>query len=54
MPTLSYLIFNKHLPLTKDVIKQFVEEIDKLYKRFKKTNDLDNINVLKNKLESLL
>ncbi len=54
MPTLSYLIFNKHIPLTEDVIDNFIIEIEKLFKKFKEDKDIDNLKVLKNKLAHLL
>jgi hypothetical protein len=54
MPTLSYLIFNKHLPLSEEVIENFIKEIEKLFKKFKEDKDIDNLKVLKNKLTNLL
>jgi len=54
MPTLSYQIFNKHIKLSDNVIVQFIEEIEKLSKKFKEDNDIDNLKVLKNKLVNLL
>ena len=54
MPTLSYQIFNKHIKLSNKVIVQFISEIEKLFKKFKEDKDIDNLKVLKNKLEVLL
>lgn len=54
MPTLSYQIFNKHIKLSDEVIVQFIEEIDKLAKKFKEDKDIDNLKVLKNKLINLI
>ncbi len=54
MPTLSYQIFNKHTKLSDEVIVQFIEEIEKLSKKFKEDKDIDNLKVLKNKLINLL
>lgn len=54
MPTLSYQIFNKHIKLSDEVVVQFIEEIEKLSKKFKEDKDIDNLKVLKNKLINLL
>ncbi len=54
MATLSYQIFNKHIKLSDSVIVQFIEEIEKLYEKFKEDKDIDNLKVLKNKLINLL
>lgn len=54
MPTLSYQIFNKHVKLNEKTILQFIEEIEKLFEKFKEDKDVDNLKVLKNKLTHLL
>lgn len=54
MTNLFYEIFNKKLELTPEVIKKFIDEADKLFNKFKVDNDVDNLRVLKNKIEHLL
>jgi len=54
MTNLFYEIFNKKIELTPEVIKKFIEEADKLFNKFKVDNDIDNLRVLKNKIEHLL
>lgn len=54
MPNLFYDIFNKNIELSPDIIKGFIKDIDKLFAKFKVDNDIDNIRVLKNKIEHLL
>ena len=54
MPTLFYEIFNNLVKLDKKVIKRFKEELEELFKELKKTKDIDNIKVLRNKLNHLL
>ena len=54
MPTLFYEIFNNLVKLDKKVIKRFKEELEDLFKELKKTKDIDNIKVLRNKLNHLL
>jgi hypothetical protein len=54
MPTLFYEIFNNLVKLDKKVIKRFKEELEELFKELKRTKDIDNIKVLRNKLNHLL
>ncbi len=54
MPSLFYQVFNKNIELTDNIINDFVKEINKLYSKFKADNDIDNLKVLKNRLEHLL
>ena len=54
MPTIFYQIFNNQLKITGPILKQLKEEIEILFWELKKRKDIDNIKVLKNKLEHLL
>lgn len=54
MPTLFYEIFNNLIKLDKKVIKRFRWELEVLFKELKKSKDIDNIKVLRNKLNHLL
>lgn len=54
MSNLFYEVLNKDIKLTPSVIKKFLGETDKLFARFKIDNDIDNLRVLKNKIEHLL
>jgi ElaB/YqjD/DUF883 family membrane-anchored ribosome-binding protein len=54
MTNLFYEVFNKKVELTPEVIKKFINEADKLFTKFKVDNDIDNLRVLKNKIEHLL
>lgn len=54
MTNLFYEIFNKKIELTPNVIKNFINEAEKLFDKFKVDNDIDNLRVLKNKIEHLL
>jgi ElaB/YqjD/DUF883 family membrane-anchored ribosome-binding protein len=54
MTNLFYEIFNKKVELTPDVLKKFINEAEKLFNKFKVDNDIDNLRVLKNKIEHLL
>lgn len=54
MTNLFYEIFNKKIELTPDVLNKFINEAEKLYNKFKVDNDIDNLRVLKNKIEHLL
>ena len=54
MATLSYQIFNKHRKLTNKVINEFIKELNILFTKFKADKDIDNLNILKNKLLNLL
>ena len=54
MPTLFYEIFNNIIKLDKKVIKKFKDELEDLFAELKKSKDIDNIKVLRNKLSHLL
>jgi hypothetical protein len=54
MATLSYQIFNKHIKLSSKVIKDFIKELNTLFTKFKADKDIDNLNILKNKLLNLI
>lgn len=54
MATLSYQIFNKHIKLSNKVIKEFNNELNTLFTKFKADKDIDNLNILKNKLLNLI
>ena len=54
MSSLFYPIFNKSIELKDDVIKDFLVDVEKLFKKFQEDKDIDNIRVLKNKIEHLL
>ena len=54
MSSLFYQIFNKNIELKEDVIKDFLVDVEKLFKKFQEDWDIDNLRVLKNKIEHLL
>lgn len=54
MSSLFYQIFNKNVELKEEVIKDFLLDVEKLFKKFQEDWDIDNIRVLKNKVEHLL
>ncbi|PZM83062.1 hypothetical protein DLH72_04075, partial [Candidatus Gracilibacteria bacterium] len=54
MSSLFYQIFNKNIELKEEVIKDFLVDVEKLFKKFQEDQDIDNIRVLKNKVEHLL
>lgn len=54
MSSLFYKVFNKEIKLTPGVIKKFLDESNKLFDKFKIDNDVDNLRVLKNKIEHLV
>jgi len=54
MPTLFYEIFNKKIKLNFETIRRFKEEIEKLYNELLEEKNVDNIKVLRNKLERSL
>jgi len=54
MTNLFYQIFNNNVELTPDLVWQFIKESEKLFNKFKVDNDIDNLKVLKNKIEHLL
>lgn len=54
MPSLFYEIFNRKIKLTEKVIKNFLKEVEILFIQFQQDRDIDNLKVLKNKIEHLL
>lgn len=54
MTNLFYEIFNKKVELTPELVKNFLAEAEKLFNKFKVDNDVDNLLILKNKIEHLL
>jgi DNA-binding transcriptional regulator GbsR (MarR family) len=54
MPTLFYEIFNKKIKLNSETIRRFREEIEKLYNELLEEKKVDNMKVLRNKLERSL
>lgn len=54
MPTLFYEIFNKKIKLNSETIRRFKEEIEKLYNELLEEKNVDNMKVLRNKLERSL
>ncbi len=54
MPTLFYEIFNKKIKLNSETIRKFKEEIEKLYNELLEEKNIDNLRVLRNKLEKSL
>lgn len=54
MPTLFYEIFNKKIKLNSATIRKFKEEIEKLYNELLEEKSIDNMRVLRNKLETSL
>lgn len=53
MTNLFYQIFNNNVELKPELVEKFLNEAEKLFEKFKNDNDLDNIKVLKNKIEHL-
>ena len=54
MPTLFYEIFNKKIKLNSETIRKFKEEIERLYNELLEEKNIDNLKVLRNKLERSL
>lgn len=54
MANLFYEIFNNQVDLTPDLIDSFLGDAETLYSKFVVDNDIDNLKVLKNKIEHLL
>ena len=54
MPTLFYEIFNKKIKLNSATIRRFKEEIERLYNELLEEKNIDNMKVLRNKLERSL
>ncbi|MCP4523636.1 MAG: polyphosphate kinase 2 [Candidatus Gracilibacteria bacterium] len=54
MPAIFYEIFNKQIILNSKTIDDFKKAIKTLFKELKNEHDIDNLRVLRNRLESLL
>lgn len=54
MPTLFYEIFNKKIKLNSETIRNFKQEIERLYNELLEEKNIDNMKVLRNKLEKSL
>jgi ElaB/YqjD/DUF883 family membrane-anchored ribosome-binding protein len=54
MPTIFYEIFNKQIILNSKTIKDFITALKTLFNQLKQDSDIDNLKVLRNRLESLL
>lgn len=54
MANLFYQIFNKQVELTPDLVQSFLKDAETLYSKFIVDNDIDNLKVLKNKIDHLL
>jgi ElaB/YqjD/DUF883 family membrane-anchored ribosome-binding protein len=54
MANLFYEIFNNRVELTPSVIGDFLKDAETLYTKFIVDGDIDNLKVLKNKIEHLL
>jgi len=54
MPTLFYEIFNKKIKLNSETIRKFKEEVERLYNELLEEKNVDNMKVLRNKLERSL
>jgi len=53
MPTIFYEIFNNWKKLSTKVLKELINEVLKKFEELKKSNDIDNLKILKNKLEAI-
>lgn len=54
MPSLFYEIFNDIVQLDEKTLQKFLDDITDIYKELKKQGDIDDLKVLRNKLESLI
>jgi len=54
MPSIFYEIFNNIIKLDTKTIKKFKSSINELYKELLERNDIDNLKVLRNRLENLI
>ncbi len=54
MPTIFYEIFNKQIILNSKTIKDFITALETLFGQLRQDSDIDNLKVLRNRLESLL
>jgi len=54
MPSLFYEIFNKKIKLNSKTIRKFKEEIERLYNELLEEKNIDNLKVLRNKIERSL
>lgn len=53
MPTIFYEIFNNWKKINSKVIKQLIEEVLIKFEELKKSLDIDNLKIIKNKIESI-
>ena len=54
MPKVFYEIFNKNLNISEKVIKEFLKELEELFVKLQEDKDVDNLKVLKNRIELLV
>jgi Mg2+ and Co2+ transporter CorA len=54
MPSIFYEIFNDVVKLNEDTLEKFLKDIQEIFKELKKNEDIDDLKVLRNKLESLV
>lgn len=54
MPAIFYEIFNKQIILNPKTIIELVKALKKLFEQLQEENDVDNLGILRNRLESLL
>lgn len=54
MWSLFYQIFNRKVELKWEMIKNFMIEVEKLFKKFQEDKDIENLRILKNRIEHLL
>ena len=54
MPSIFYEIFNQQIVLNNKTIKSFEESLNKLFEELKIKNDIDNLKILRNRLDNLL
>lgn len=54
MANLFYEIFNNQIELTPELVPSFLKDAETLYTKFTIDRDIDNLKVLKNKIEHLL
>lgn len=54
MANLFYQIFNNQIELTPSLVESFLKDAETLYAKFIVDDDIDNLKVLKNKIEHLL
>lgn len=54
MPSIFYEIFNDVVKLNEETVEKFLKDIEEIFKELKKNEDIDDLKVLRNKLESLI